>query len=459
MHQGVFLVFLTLLFLPVRVFAGEQKGVLVKTYSDPVSFDWKNLIHRSRLAGLQVLEGDHLVLITDCPRRIGDDLETLPEIFDEAVNVWADHYGIPLSVVSDWKVCGCLIVDRERFREAGLLPDAIPDFTNGYCDHYRFWFIDQSNPAYRRHLLLHEGVHAFTTTLLSLNTPTWYTEGIAEWLATHRLATGVPQFQHTPVPVTPEDVEQLGRIEMIRRLRQVAEAPSLDEVFAMKPTLHGTIRSYASAWAAVAFLAGHPRYREAFAATEKKPLDRSFTRRMISQPGWDAFTARRDFDAFTADLDYGFDPIRMAIDWSRSRLLPANGGSTTVKASQGWQTTGWRMEAGRRYLLRASGRCRVGQIEQENGVLDLESTADGISVDWYRGRPVGRLLVAQWDESPASGERPSFQILGEGGDVTFTAASDGPLFLKINNHPVSLPRSHGHLAIKVGSEAESILRR
>ena len=55
MHQGVFLVFLSLLFLPVCVFAGEQKAVQAKMYSDPVSFDWKNLIHRSRLAGLQVL--------------------------------------------------------------------------------------------------------------------------------------------------------------------------------------------------------------------------------------------------------------------------------------------------------------------------------------------------------------------------------------------------------------------
>ena len=52
----------------------------------------------------------------------------------------------------------------------------------------------------------------------------------------------------------------------------------------------------------------------------------------------------------------------------------------------------------------------------------------------------------------------SFQILGEGGDVTL-AASDGPLFLKINNHPVSLPQSHGHLTIQVNSEADSLLRR
>ncbi len=450
-QQGVFLVLLTLVFLPVHVFAGEQKAVHEKKYSDPLSFDWKNLIHRSRLAGLQVFEGDHLVLITDCRRRIDDDLEKLPEIFDEAVNVWADHYGIPLSVISDWKVCGCLIVDREQFREAGLLPDAIPDFTNGYCDHYRFWLVDQSNPAYRRHLLLHEGVHSFTTTLLSLNTPAWYTEGIAEWLATHRLATGVPQFQHTPVPVTPEDVEQLGRIEMIRRLRKGAEVPSLDEVFSMKPTLHGTIGSYASAWAAVAFLAGHPRYREAFAATEKQPLDSSFTRRMISQHRWDAFTARRDFDAFTADLDYGFDPVRMAIDWSVGRQLPLAGATATVTATRGWQNSGWQVTAGRRYQLHASGRCRVGQIQRADGLLDLESTAEGISLDWYHGRPVGRLLVSQWDKTPDSGGRPQFQILAEGAATTFMTASDGPLFLKINNRPANLSVSDGQLAVDIVS--------
>ena len=50
-QQGVFLVLLTLVFLPVHVFAGEQKAVHEKKYSDPLSFDWKHLIHRSRLAG------------------------------------------------------------------------------------------------------------------------------------------------------------------------------------------------------------------------------------------------------------------------------------------------------------------------------------------------------------------------------------------------------------------------
>ena len=63
--------------------------------------------------------------------------------------------------------------------------------------------------------MLHEGVHAFTATLLKMSAPTWYTEGIAEWLATHRLTKEKKAFEHTPIPSLPDDVEQLGRIEMI----------------------------------------------------------------------------------------------------------------------------------------------------------------------------------------------------------------------------------------------------
>ena len=124
-QQCIFPRFLAFLFLLVFVLAAERKVIYAEIYSDPVKVDWTNVIYRSRLAGLNVFQSDHLVLITDHPRRADDDIKLLPEVFDEAVNVWASHYSIPLSVVSEWKVCGCLIVDRERFREAGLLPDTI----------------------------------------------------------------------------------------------------------------------------------------------------------------------------------------------------------------------------------------------------------------------------------------------------------------------------------------------
>jgi hypothetical protein len=445
-QQVAFLVFLTLLFLPVNVLAGEQKADHAKLYSDRINFDWKNLIHRSRLAGLQVFESDHLVLITDRPPRAGDDMEELPEVFDEAVNIWADHYSVPLSVVSDWKVCSCLIVDRERFREAGLLPDTIPDFTHGYCDHYRFWFVDQSNPAYRRHLMLHEGVHAFTATVLKMSAPTWYTEGIAEWLATHRLVKEGKIFEHTPIPSSPNDVEQLGRIETIHRLFNAGQATGIQDVFKLRPTRHGTINSYALAWSVVAFLATHPRYKEAFAAMEQGPFDDQITQRLTTHAGWNPIVASRDFSAFISELDYGYDTECMVIDWSQGDPVVDKWLTSSVAADRGWQNPSWCLEAGQRYRLQATGLCSVGTIQGGDGQLDLESTADGISFDWYHGKPLGRLLVAQWVTKESQSH---FELIGEGAEINITARHNGPLFLKINNLPGRLRECRGEIRVQI----------
>lgn len=445
-QQVAFLVFLTLLFLPVYVLAGEQKADHAKLYSDRINFDWKNLIHRSRLSGLQVFESDHLVLITDRPPRAGDDIEELPEVFDEAVNIWADHYSVPLSVVSNWKVCACLIVDRERFRKAGLLPDTIPDFTNGYCDHYRFWFVDQSNPAYRRHLMLHEGVHAFTATVLKMSAPTWYTEGIAEWLATHRLVKEGKIFEHTPIPSSPNDVEQLGRIETIHRLFNAGQATGIQDVFRLRPTRHGTINSYALAWSVVAFLATHPRYQEAFVAMEQGPFGERMTHRLTTHAGWNSVVASRDFNAFISELDYGYDTESMVVDWSQGDPVTDKWLTTSVVANRGWQNPSWCLEAGQRYRLQTTGLCSVGTIQGGDGQLDLESTADGISFDWYRGKPLGRLLVAQWVNK---GSQSNFELIGEGAEINITACHSGPLFLKINNLPGRLRECRGEICVQI----------
>ena len=55
---------------------------------------------------------------------------------------------------------------------------------------------------------------------------------------------------------------------MIHRLSSLGEASSLQDVFGLRPTRHGTF-FYALAWSVVAFLATHPRYRDAFIAMEQ----------------------------------------------------------------------------------------------------------------------------------------------------------------------------------------------
>jgi len=410
----------------------------------------------ARLAGLRVLIGEHITLVTDRPARDGDGVDDLPRVFDEAFSDWCRHYAIAPVGLESWRAFGCLVVDRDRFRKAGLLPDTLPDFSNGFCDRNRLWMMDQTNPAYRRHLLLHEGVHAFTISVRDLDAPAWYTEGIAELLATHRLepgADGTGDFIATPVPIAAADVEQLGRIEAIRRLRAADSMPGLDDVFAAPGNAHGDMTLYASSWAVVALLSLHPRYAAAFAAAERGPLDREFTARMQRVDGWDGDTAARDFDAFTDDIDYGYDFSRSAVEWAAGTPLEAVC-DVRVVADRGWQNSGARLERRRRYSLQATGRVTVGKIAagrhgepSSNRLLEAEPT--GISLEWYRGRPVGRLLAAQWVD-PGGGGRPSFVVLAEAATGEFRAMVDGPLFFKVNESPGDLADNVGEFQVKVG---------
>ena len=79
----------------------------------------------------------------------------------------------------------------------------------------------------------------------------------------------------------------------------------------------------------------------------------------------------------------------------------------------------------------------------------LESEPDGISLAWYRGRPLGRLLAAQWMEKPADGGRPRFVVLAEGAAGECTASAAGPLYFKINESPGDLADNAGRLTVTI----------
>jgi len=196
----------------------------------------------------------------------------------------------------------------------------------------------------------------------------------------------------------------------------------------------------------VAFLATHPRYQEAFAAMEQGPFDDQITQRLTTHAGWNSVVASRDFNAFISELDYGYDTESMVIDWSQGDPVTDKWLTTSVVADRGWQNPGWYLEAGERYRLQATGLCSVGTIQEGDGQLDLESTADGISFDWYRGKPLGRLLVAQWVNK---GSQSHFELIGEGAEINITACHNGPLFLKRNNLPGRLRECRGEIRVQI----------
>jgi hypothetical protein len=179
---------------------------------------------------------------------------------------------------------------------------------------------------------------------------------------------------------------------------------------------------------------------------EQGPFDDQITQRLTTHAGWNPIVASRDFNAFISELDYGYDMESMVIDWSRGDPVVDKRLISSVAADRGWQNPSWVLEAGQRYRLQATGLCSVGTIQEGDGQLDLESTADGISFDWYRGKPLGRLLVAQWVTKDSQSR---FELIGEGAEINITAHHNGPLFLKINNLPGRLRECRGEICVQI----------
>ena len=103
-------------------------------------------------------------------------------VFDAAVPLWCEYFGVEPAKVADWKIVGYVIQDKERFAGAGFIRRSLPDFPNGFSQGSQLWLYDQPSGYYRRHLLLHEGTHCFMYRWLGGTGPPWYMEGMAELL-------------------------------------------------------------------------------------------------------------------------------------------------------------------------------------------------------------------------------------------------------------------------------------
>ena len=151
---------------------------------------------RVAAAGIRTVEGKHLVLYTDV--EADQAIDELPEVFERAVQQWCAYFCVDPSPFEQWRITGYLMGRKERFETAGLLPPDLPPFLNGYQRGAEIWVYEQPSPFYRRHLVLHEGTHAFMERQFGGAGPPWHMEGIAELLGTHRWEDGALQLAHFP---------------------------------------------------------------------------------------------------------------------------------------------------------------------------------------------------------------------------------------------------------------------
>lgn len=394
--------------------------------------------------GLRTLHGRYVTLVTDLPSSVAVNELTL--VFDRAVPQWARYFHASPSDVEKFSMTGYVIRSKERFLANGLLPDDLPPFLHGFQRRNSFWIYEQPSDYYRRHLLLHEGTHGFMKLLLGGAGPPWFMEGVADHLATHTWDSGISILRLGQMPKTREEVPYWGRIKVIKDSFAAGKALMIQEVMRLDSREFLKVDPYAWCWAAAAFLDGHPAFRSRFRALRKDVADSTvrFTRNFEHKLLNDLRELDEEWQLFVSNIEYGYDFERSAVKRNPGRRLPAAGASVVIKADHGWQSTGYRLEAGRSYRIRSSGRY---QIQQEPELWWCEP--GGITLRYYKGQPLGMLLGNVRFDQARPGLANLAQPLPIGRRRVIQPEDDGTLYLRINDSPAELADNDGELNVRI----------
>ncbi len=404
-------------------------------------------------AGFAVVSGTHIDVITDMP--LSDELRQLPRVFDAAMPQWYEVFDIAQddlrsnaglgNIARPWHVVACVMLDRQRFIDAGLLPTEISTFQHGFQQGDRLWVSEQPSDYYRRHLLLHEGTHWMMWRKYGSQGPPWLAEGMAEWMGTHRW--NGQELHMGIMPTSRDEVPYWGRTKLIQEQLATGVAPTLETILRYSNTAHQQTDAYAWSWAAVVFLKYHPDTADVFA----KLLQRSWrtsdeaNRWLFQQLRSRWPEVREQWQETLGDLDYGFDVQRGLRKMSRD-VQPLNQPQTlTVDAADGWQSTGLTVPNGAQITIEATGEYIVGQLPQP-----WRCTPAGVSLEYYRGQPLGRLMMTT--VTPLSRE-PQFSkplvVYSVGSGGAFTLIEGGEVLMRINESLGGMADNSGTLRVTI----------
>ncbi|MFN9750039.1 MAG: hypothetical protein ACK57U_01485 [Planctomycetota bacterium] len=148
-----------------------------------------------------------------------------------------------------------------------------------------------------------------------------------------------------------------------------------------------------------------------------------------------------DWQQFVEELDYGILADRLAIRPVEENAQAAEG-TFRLATAWGWQDSGIEVAAGEEKQIEARGRYMI-----RTGDPPWPCEAGGITIEYYRGRPLGELLVAVLPEDPKFNEVLVPLPIGTSRRLTFERA--GRLLFRINESPVWLEDNTGELEIRV----------
>ena len=262
----------------------------------------------------------------------------------------------------------------------------------------------------------HESTHAFCTLTFGSTGPTWLAEGVAE------------MGQYWKSDEVAVNIDPM----VLQYLKNATPKRTLAEIALPGRTSAGGWQDYAWRWALCHLLANNPNYSDRF-----KPLAIAL---MTEQEGASFAAAYGDvereisfeYDQFLSALDNGYDARLAAWQWGR-RFVPLRGSRSVkskVLAKAGWQPTGARLSASETYAAKAEGEWK---LSAKGNSLSAIGEEDG------RGRLVGVLMNDFALSAP-------FDL---GTETTFTAPSDGDLYVRCQDDWHSLSDNSGEVEMSI----------
>jgi hypothetical protein len=392
--------------------------------------------------GFAKLSGKHLTLITDLP--VDDDVRAFPEVFDQAFPSWCNRFAVDVRKTTDWRVTCYLMLDRQRFKEAGFIPGDFPEFPNGWQFGDKIWVVEQPSPYYRRHLLLHEGTHWFMHRKYGFYNTPWLLEGIAELLGTHRWQDS--QLSMGIIPATKSEVPFWGRFKDIKEQCESSLAPSFEDILRYDSTAHKRVDAYAWSWAMVLFLENHPDTAKVFGALLKQPAmeSKDVERWLRGRLAMKLPRIRAAWRAFVTDLDYGYSLKPGLLQLSENPTPLESTVEIEIQSNLGWQGSGIRVEADQTLSITSTSIYTVAQQPKP-----WKSSTAGVTLEYYRSQPLGKLMMLVLDPQTSEHSTELVDLIPVGDKLTLTSKSSGELFFKVNEPAAGLENNQGTLIIKL----------
>jgi hypothetical protein len=405
-----------------------------------------------RQHGLARFPLKHLDLITDLTPDLYEPLLPLPDLM---LATWEEFFGKlpPAANGSEYRVTGYLMRDRELFLEAGLVKEDTLLSYHGRQIGAEFWLNDQSWGYYRRHLLLHEATHAFMRHLPgeAIDLPMWYLEGMAEMLSTHRLAEdGTVEFN--VMPVDRGRFNGFERIAIVQRDVRKNGVRQLSAITQFGAEDFTKVESYGWCWALCRFLDSHPKYRDRFRSIARKLVTIPFGQNMATLYAPDMKQLQTEWLLFAANIEHGFDFERAQVKFLEGRSIEVSA-TTEVRSDLGWQSSEILVEAGKRYRVTAAGQFTLADHPKP-----WVSEANGVSIRYSRGRPLGQLQASVLATSSGDGPAGASMLreVALGNESVFDAVESGTLYLRVNDAWGELADNRGSLSVTVEPIADAV---